>query len=69
MLAFRIDRNGHVLSSKIVQSSGSAILDEETLALIARAAPLPAPPRDVTDNQLSFVIPIKYAKSAGSVTR
>ena len=59
-LAFSIDRDGHVLTSRIVHSSGSEALDEEALALIKRAAPLPAPPAGVSDGSLSFVVPIRY---------
>jgi protein TonB len=62
-LAFRIDRRGHLLSSRIAQSSGSAALDQETLALAHRAQPFPAPPADIGDDQLSFVVPIRYAAS------
>jgi periplasmic protein TonB len=62
-LAFRIDRQGHLLDCRILQSSGSAILDAETLALARRAEPFPAPPKEVADNQLSFVAPIRYASS------
>jgi protein TonB len=63
-LMFRIDRRGHLLTSRIVQSSGFAALDEETLALAKRAQPFPAPPADVGDDQLSFLVPIRYAASA-----
>ena len=63
-LAFRIDRRGHLLTSRIVQSSGSAALDEETLALVKRAQPFPEPPDDIPDDQLSFVVPVRYAASA-----
>jgi protein TonB len=63
-LAFRIDRHGRVVSSRIVGSSGSAVLDEETLALVKRAQPFPAPPPDIADDQLSFVVPVRYAASA-----
>jgi protein TonB len=59
-LAFSIDRGGRVLASRIVRSSGSAALDEEALALIKRAAPLPPPPAGVPDERLSFVVPIRY---------
>jgi periplasmic protein TonB len=62
-LAFRLDRGGRVVSSSIAQSSGSAALDAETLALIKRAQPFPAPPADVGEEQLSFVVPIRYAAS------
>src|SRR5207248_501863 len=63
-LAFRIDRRGHLLSSRIAQSSGSAALDQETLALAHRAQPFPAPPPDIGDDQLSFVVPIRYAAAS-----
>ena len=60
-LAFRLDRRGRVVMSRIAQSSGSAALDQETLALIRRAQPFPAPPADIADDQLSFMVPIHYA--------
>jgi periplasmic protein TonB len=59
-LAFRIDRSGHVVTSRIARSSGSDALDQEALALIKRAAPLPPPPAGISDDQLSFVVPIRY---------
>jgi periplasmic protein TonB len=62
-LAFVIDRQGRLLGSQILKSSGSAMLDAETLALVRRAEPFPAPPQDVLDDQLSFVVPIRYTSS------
>jgi protein TonB len=59
-LQFSIDRNGRVLTSRIVHSSGSDALDEEALALVKRAAPLPPPPVGLPDDRLSFVVPIRY---------
>jgi periplasmic protein TonB len=59
-LAFSIDRQGRVVTSRIVQSSGSDALDAEALALVRRAQPLPPPPAGLPDNQLSFVVPIRY---------
>jgi protein TonB len=59
-LAFSIDRDGRVLASRIVHSSGSDALDEEALALVRRAAPLPPPPAGLPDERLSFVVPIRY---------
>ena len=59
-LAFSIDRGGRVLTSRIVRSSGSEALDEEALALIKRATPLPPPPAGLPDDRLSFVVPIRY---------
>ena len=59
-VAFTIDRQGKVVSSKIVKSSGSAVLDAEALAMVKRAAPLPAPPPDIADADLTFVVPIRF---------
>jgi protein TonB len=60
-VTFKIDRSGHVVSSRIMQSSGSAVLDEEALATINRAQPMPLPPADIPDDQLAFInVPIRY---------
>jgi periplasmic protein TonB len=59
-LSFSIDRQGHVLNSQIIKSSGSAVLDAEALSLLTRAAPLPAPPAAVPDSDLTFVLPIRF---------
>jgi len=60
-VTFKIDRSGHVVSSRIIQSSGSAVLDDEALATIARAQPMPRPPSDIPDDQLAFInVPIRY---------
>ena len=60
-LAVTIDRQGKVVSSKIVKSSGSTALDDEALDMIKRAAPLPPPPADIADSDLSFIVPIRFA--------
>jgi TonB family protein len=59
-LAFTVDRKGNVVTSRIEKTSGSAVLDAEALALLARAAPLPAPPSEVADADLTFVLPIRF---------
>jgi len=63
-LSFGIDRQGHVLNSQIIKSSGSAVLDAEALSLITRAAPLPPPPAAVPDTDLTFVLPIRFEGSS-----
>jgi TonB family protein len=59
-LGFSIDRQGRVVDSRIVKSSGSAVLDAEAQALVKRASPFPPPPAEVPDADLSFVVPIRY---------
>jgi periplasmic protein TonB len=59
---FEIDRRGHVLNSRIVQSSGSSALDREALAMIKRADPVPAPPNNIPDTRLSITAPINFVR-------
>ena len=55
-----IDHDGKVQESHLVQSSGAAELDQEALAMLTRAQPMPRPPDRVTSSQLSFVVPIRF---------
>ncbi|HWB49287.1 MAG TPA: energy transducer TonB [Stellaceae bacterium] len=59
-LRFAMDRQGRVLSASIARSSGFAALDEETLALVHRAEPLPAPPPEVPGNPIELVVPVQF---------
>jgi protein TonB len=59
-LAFSVDRAGGVHGARIVRSSGSSTLDRETLALVERAAPMPAPPPEVAGTQIPIEVPIRY---------
>jgi protein TonB len=59
-LAFSIDREGRVTSSEIVRSSGSAALDEETIATVRRAQPFPPPPADLDGAKFDFTLPVKF---------
>ena len=60
MLHFSMDRKGHVLSVSIRTSSGHRVLDEETLALVRRAEPLPAPPDSIEGNPISLTVPVDF---------
>jgi protein TonB len=59
-LAFSIDREGRVLSSRIVKSSGYAALDQETIATVRRAQPFPVPPTGVDGEKFDFTVPVKF---------
>jgi protein TonB len=59
-LAFSIDRSGGVHGAHIIRSSGSSLLDRETLALPLRASPMPPPPPEVIGAQIPIVVPIRY---------
>ncbi len=58
-LAFRIGSDGHLLSSRIAASSGSAALDAETLALLQRAQPFPPPPPELVGSELT--VPLRFS--------
>ena len=58
-LAFRIDSEGHLMSSRVVASSGSATLDAETLALVQRAQPYPPPPPELAGSELT--VPVSFS--------
>ncbi len=59
-VTFTIDHEGRLVRSSIVQSSGSTVLDQETLAALARALPMPRPPEQATDADLTFVMPMRF---------
>jgi protein TonB len=59
-VAFTVDRDGRLVSSRIAQSSGSPLLDEETLAMLMRAQPMPKPPGTAPDSALSLVVPVRF---------
>src|SRR5262245_19943171 len=59
-LAFSVDRSGGVHNARILRSSGSNLLDQATLALVARAAPLPPPPPEIAGSQIPISVPIRY---------
>lgn len=59
-LRFCLDRQGHVLSARIEGSSGVTTLDEEALALVRRADPLPSPPEDVSGERIELVVPVQF---------
>ena len=61
LLHFKIDRNGRVLTRRILRSSGSAELDGEVLGMIERAQPLPAFPASMTQDELDLTVPIRFS--------
>jgi protein TonB len=59
-VAFTMDRGGHVLAVRLARSSGYSILDDEALAVLRRADPLPALPPD-RGAAADFVVPISFS--------
>jgi periplasmic protein TonB len=61
LLRFTLTRTGGVSNARIERASGHAALDEEVLALVQRAQPLPAIPLDIAANTLDIEVPVKFA--------
>lgn len=60
LVRFVIDRGGRLHSALLEDSSGHDLLDEEALAVLARAQPLPPPPASVAGTSIEIVVPISY---------
>jgi TonB family protein len=60
VITFLLDRTGHVVSARVVKTSGDTILDDAALAMVQRADPVPQPPQQVTDEGLNFVLPVRF---------
>ena len=60
VVQFTIDRMGGIVASRLVRGSGSSALDEEALAVLQRASPLPAPPGHLTGAKLDLTLPIQF---------
>ncbi|QEL21786.1 TonB family protein [Bosea sp. F3-2] len=61
-VAFSIDRGGRVLSARLVRGSGDAALDEEAVAMIRRASPVPAPPDGIGGNSIALAVPVRFSR-------
>lgn len=59
---FAIDRQGKLLSKELVESTGSELLDAAAIGMVERTEPFPEPPAEVTDDKLSFTVPVIFAK-------
>lgn len=61
-VAFSIDRSGRVLSARLVGGSGDSVLDEEAVAMIRRASPVPAPPEGLGGGSIALSVPVKFSR-------
>jgi periplasmic protein TonB len=60
LLYFVMDRSGRVIDYRIEKSSGFELLDHEVEAMIRRAQPLPAIPKDMNRQRLELVVPVQF---------
>lgn len=58
---FLMDRHGQVREARIERSSGHPLLDAEALAMLKRAAPLPALPADMIHAEIRLAFPLRFS--------
>jgi periplasmic protein TonB len=61
LLSFSLDRSGHVLSHSIARSSGHPDLDNEVMAMVMRAEPLPPFPESMLQTRIDLTVPIRFS--------
>ncbi|MBC9878419.1 TonB family protein [Bradyrhizobium sp. INPA01-394B] len=59
-VVFVLDRTGNLVSSALVESTGSSELDAAALAMVEAAAPFPEPPADIEEDNLRFTVPVIF---------
>ena len=59
-LRFTLSRSGAVLSRNLSRGSGYSDLDQETLAMVQRAAPFPPMPAGMTQASFTFNVPVRF---------
>ena len=57
---FKIDAAGRLVSAKVIQGSGSDLLDKEALDVLKRASPFPSPPPHPVGEQIRLALPIEF---------
>ena len=61
-VVFSIDHAGTIVTSRVARGSGSPRMDQAALALVQRASPFPRPPATLTARELTFRVPIVFAR-------
>ncbi len=59
-LTFTIAKSGRVTSSRVSRSTGHAILDRATLAMLRRASPMPPIPPTLGKASISVSVPVRF---------
>jgi periplasmic protein TonB len=55
-----LNRQGHVVSVDVAESSGDAMYDDAAISMIRRSDPVPRPPAKLTDDQFSYSLEVKF---------
>lgn len=61
LIEFTLARDGHLVASKILESSGSSSLDGEALDLLKRTEPFAPIPSSVRQPQITLKLPLRFS--------
>lgn len=61
-VTFSVGAKGEVLATCIVASSGAKLLDEEAVAMVARAGPFPPIPQEIRRASMTFTVPVRFQR-------
>lgn len=59
-LSFSVSRSGEISDAKVINSSGSNLIDESAVASLNRASPLPEFPEVMSGDSRKFELPYVY---------
>ena len=62
LVAFTVTRNGRVSGARLAKSTGYASLDQEALAWIQRAQPMPSFPAEMREATMTFTAPLNWER-------
>jgi periplasmic protein TonB len=60
LLSFVVDRKGELHNVRVVNSSGSMLLDGASLRMLYQAQPVPPPPLELAGDRFPIIVPLRY---------
>lgn len=60
LLRFTVGAQGEIISSSILRSSGSKLLDDAAMASLERAAPFPPLPQEIAHGSIEVQVPFRF---------
>lgn len=60
IIQFNLDRNGNILSKKVIQTSGHNALDKAAIKMAEKAAPFPRPPSVLQGDSFNIKVPVPF---------
>jgi TonB family protein len=68
-VALTINRAGSVVSARLIAPSGDRALEEEAVALLHRASPVPQPPAQFGGSVISLTVPVRFRQISAARRR